>query len=145
MTETRSPEHEGYCAGHPWYYLLGGTPPSLEQIAGEARRRGYQGWMRDIIAKADRLEEPKRSAELRRLMEQAEAEKVRDLESYRKYAAELEARRASHTPVRRCGRGWRPDCTELDVSMSLKHNHLFNDLAHIRLLTELLQRQPSLF
>ena len=36
-------------------------------------------------------------------------------------------------------------CDAVHESVALKHNHIFNDLAHIIMLTELLSKQPDLF
>jgi hypothetical protein len=38
-----------------------------------------------------------------------------------------------------------PRCAGVHQSVSLKHNHLFNDLAHLRTLAILLDKQRDLF
>jgi len=36
-------------------------------------------------------------------------------------------------------------CTDIHTGISLKHNHLYNDFAHLLTLDNLLSKQPDLF
>lgn len=133
-------EHEGYNSGHPWYYYLGGRRPRLKEIKAEAEASGYHGNMARDIAQADGYAEPKRSHALRAMWERACRELARDVSGYRERAREL---------VRRRGEGLddikEASCHDVHVNLSLKHNHLFNDFAHLARLADLLSKQGDLF
>ncbi len=140
MTQNLSPTHRGYGAGHCWYYLLGGAVLSPKQIKANTERSSFEGYAADDIGAADMLAEPKRSSELRALKAKVEAELRRDLSRYRQCALALNKYRATHdTPAN-------PKSAEgVHVAISLKHNHLVNDFAHLGYLDDLLSRQGDLF
>lgn len=136
---TASPTHCGYGPGHPWYYLLGGPLLSPKQIRDAAQHSGYGGYRHDEIAAADRKPEPVRSAALRNLRDDVKAELARDLTGYRTAARKLTAYRmetAEQEPDR---------CHAVHTAMSLKHNHLFNEFAHLAGIEAHLDRQRDLF
>ncbi|MCP1469498.1 hypothetical protein J3E64_001173 [Sphingobium sp. OAS761] len=129
----------GYSAGHPWYYVLGGKPPYPHQIMAEVQQRGYGGYLASEIARMDALPEPKRSQALRSARIKALADYRADLSRYREVVRALHRHRANHPHEEG------PRCAGVHQSVSLKHNHLFNDLAHLRTLAVLLDKQRDLF
>jgi len=130
----------GYTAGHPWYYFLGGKPRRPKEIREATRQSGYQGYARDRIGAADAMAEPKRSETLRSLRAKFECDLRRDISIYRECVNEL---RQTHWEI--------PDgetavsCGEIHTALSLKHNHMVNDFAHLIWLDELLSQQRDLF
>lgn len=136
----RTPTHNDYSSGHPWYYFLGGAVLSPRQIQEAVRQSGYQGYLGDEIALAAKKSEPKRSQSLRVLRARAVSELKRDLSGYRRRALELHRHRAINTtpeqPV---------SCDDIHTNISLKHNHLTNDFAHLTYLDALLNQQGDLF
>lgn len=129
-----------HSSGHPWYYLLGGTVLTPKQIRCAVINRGYQGYLRDDIAAADKKAEPQRSQALKALQRRALDELQRDLNGYRRRALDLHRYRAtsnvSDSPV---------SCHDVHTAISLKHNHLINDFAHLITLDRLLTKQGELF
>lgn len=140
MMKRRPLTHKNYNAGHPWYYFLGGSIPSLKEIQDDARQSKYQGYRRDDIAAADRKSEPTRSNALRAIRSDVLIELKRDIAGYRKRALELHRYRAANAL---------PDepvvCDGIHTNISLKHSHLFNDFGHLIYLDELLSKQGDLF
>lgn len=132
--------HQGRKSSHPWYYLLGGKRLSLKEIREEARASSYQGYLSEEINSADRLPEPQRSEALRGIRSRALASLARDASRYRVVCRELSAHRAA-------GLDQQPSTLSGDVhrAVSLKHNHLYNDFAHLSAIDELLSRQLDLF
>lgn len=128
----------GYDAGHPWYYVLGGRVLYPREIAEDARASRYCGWRERIIRKLDALPEPRRSTELRALRAEVVGEYRRDVSIYRECANALRRDRQIASPVE-------PVCDDVHTSLGLKYAHLYNDFAHMRFLDELLNRQPDLF
>ena len=132
------PQCGGYNPGHPWYYVLGGPvlPPRL--IMAAVKLRGYRGYLAADMDRAGSLPEPKRSQALRRMKANALADYRADLTSYRDMARKLHAyRREVHGDAVRC--------EGIHQGISLKHNHLFNDFAHLIELDRLLTVQRDLF
>jgi hypothetical protein len=130
----------GYGPGHPWYYVLGGRPLTLKQIRESVMAKGYRGYMATNINLIDSKAEPRRSEELRRLRLSFFDNLKHDVSGYRRAARELHRYRENED------REAIPECCDAaHTSVSLKHNHLFNDFAHIILLDELLFRQGDLF
>ncbi len=129
-----------YGTGHCWYYLLGGAVLTPKQIKAMTQASGYLGYARDYILEADRKAEPQRSAALRALKERFEGELHRDLAGYRKSALYLRRYRVKNdVPTE-------PTCAAgVHVAISLKHNHLVNDFAHLIWLDKLLTQQGDLF
>lgn len=126
-----------YEPGHPWCYVLGGPVLYPSGILAGVRRQAYQGYRTDIDA-GDRLPEPQRSAELRRIRSEILADLRADLSRYRGVVSAL--RRHRRQPG-----DHRPECADVHVSVSLKHNHLANDFAHLLKIDALLAQQPDLF
>ena len=138
--KNRETSENGYRKGHPWYYLLGGKPPKLKEIRQEAQASGYRGYLADHIDKADQMQEPKRSAALRKYRERALQELGRDIRIYREVARDLHRYQAEQNP------DGEPNCCDsVHTAMSLKYNHLYSDFAHLHVLDELLSRQRDLF
>lgn len=140
MTQHFDTTHCGYSTGHPWYYLLGGAVLSPKQIKEKVKRSGYGGYLTDYIAAADRKPEPQRSQALRRLRARAVDELKRDMSGYRRRALDLHRYRAANSLPERptC-------CADIHTNISLKHNHLVNDFAHLITIDALLSVQTDLF
>lgn len=140
MTYSNPHTHCGYGAGHPWYYLLSGAILRPKQIREATRQSGYSGYARDDIYAADRKAEPQRSATLRQYREKFEADLKQDLRFYRRTALTL------HRYRKQRGTQETPVCSDdVHMAMSLKHNHLVNDFAHLILINALLSQQGDLF
>lgn len=129
-----------YGTGHPWYYVLGGPVLKPRKIIERIKERKYQGYMADDIITADRKPEPQRSEALRAIKDKAIRSYRRDLSCYRELACELRKYRQRHALTIDIH-----VCENIHTNISLKHNHLYNDFAHLILLDELLSRQPDLF
>lgn len=129
-----------YGAGHPWYYLLGGAVLTPKQIKTKVSRCGYKGYLGEEIAAADRKPEPQRSQALKRFRARTMEELKRDINGYRRRALELHRYRAANDIPDR------PSCcADTHTNISLKHNHLVNDLAHLITIDGLLEVQGDLF
>ena len=133
-------EHEGYSPGHPWYYFLGGKPLMPRQILEATRASGYEGYAREEIKAADRLPEPKRSQKLRALRKRFEADLWRDISRYRECVRKL-----NNGDWLALDRDKVMVCNDIHTALSLKHNHLVNNFAHLIMLDELLTKQMDLF
>lgn len=133
-------KHEGYSSGHSWYYRLGGKPLFPKQIREETRASGYRGYAESDIEAADGLTEPRRSQKLRGLQARFRADLRRDLSRYRECVRLLRAYRVAHGDA-----PFEDIQTDLHLAVSLKHNHLVNDFAHLIWLEDLLSRQRDLF
>ena len=126
-----------YGAGHPWYYLLGGPVLGPASIRRSVLERGYRGYLGDEIDTVDKKPDPQRSEALRCLKQQVLCDFRQSLLRYRQLARELRVFRMSgHTET---------ECTDLHTAISLKHNHLFNDIAHLIMLDHCLSQQLDLF
>lgn len=132
--------HHGYSSGHPWYYHLGGKRLSLKEIQAEVIASGYRGYRADDIENADQMAEPKRSETLRRLRADANRSLREDVSRYRELARKLTAhRRASGDEPT----GGICDCVHTNIG--LKHNHIYNQFAHLHFIDSLLAKQGDLF
>lgn len=128
----------GYDPGHPWFYVLGGPVLPLRMIRAQVQNSGYKGY-RNEIEKAARKPEPKRSALLTEIHAQVLQELKRDISGYRSAARTLSLyRKRTDLPEK-------PQCEGVHVAISLKHNHIFNDFAHLIQIEQLTTLQPSLF
>lgn len=128
-----------YRPGHPWYYLLGGPVLKPSAIREAASRSIYHGYRAADIDKVDAMQEPKRSAALRAIREEVLEELRRDLSCYREVARELRCYRqeTAGSPL--------PEISaDVHTAISLKHNHLYNDFAHLLRLDAALSRQRDL-
>ena len=130
----------GYSPGHPWYYLLGGAVLKPRTILAQTRASGYRGCSAAAIEEADRQAEPKRSASLRSLQHRFYDDLQRDLSRYRTCVRNLRMYRQKSI-----GPDKLASCEGVHVAISLKHNHLVNDFAHLVWLDELMARQGDLF
>ncbi len=130
----------GYNAGHPWYYVLGGRVQSPKQILQAVKEQGYQGYMAADIAEANRKPGQKRTQALRTLKAQILTELKKDMSAYRQYACWLRQYRQKHELSEIA-----PTCEGVHIAISLKYSHVYNDLAHLHTLDHLLAAQPDLF
>lgn len=133
------PQFAGYGSGHPWYYVLGGEVLPPRRIMESALARGYRGCCFRELDDIDAMVEPKRSEALRAMKAKVLGEYRQSLSRYRQLALALHRRRSDS-----CGDP-AAHCEDIHVSISLKHNHLFNDLAHLCELARLLDKQRDLF
>ena len=78
--------------------------------------------------------EPRRSAGLRESRRNALASLTLDLARYREVVRDLGQSRYA---------GEVRECKDVHVSVSLKHNHLYNDLAHIAWIDDLLAEHSA--
>ncbi|MGI1678096.1 MAG: hypothetical protein K6L75_05145 [Cellvibrionaceae bacterium] len=113
-----------YSPGHPWYYKLGGRVLNPAAIMEEVKQENYRSYMADDITKAGNMAEPKRSQKLRDIKTQHVEELAQDLEIYRKYVHQLRELRTVQGEVDSSD-----GCLDLYMSLSLKHNHIYNDMA----------------
>lgn len=130
----------GYSPGHPWYYKLGGNILGPKSIIRMVIASEYQGYRADELELADRLAEPKRSNALRDIRQSVLTDYWADLARYRILAGELRRFRRDHSA--------KPEqsiCSDIHTNMSLKYCHLYNDLAHLNRIDELLSVQRDLF
>ncbi len=126
-----------YEPGHPWYYVLGGKVLKPSQIKQNVIKSGYQGYLKEDIEKAANKVEPQRSIALRRIRESAKNDLFSDLSRYREVVRELSQHRASNLDKE-------PQHHDIHTSISLKHNHIYNNLAHLVTIDDLLSEQPEL-
>jgi len=128
-----------YRPSHPWYYLLNGRPLFPSEMIQCAKDEGYKGYLWDDIQAADRKAEPQRSETLRALKTKVLADMWCDLKRYHELVREF--RRQNKAP------NTEPPaiCSDLHMSLGLKHSHLHNDFAHLLILNELLEKQADLF
>lgn len=96
--------------------------------------------MAEDIKTASQKPEPQRSEDLRTIKAKVMCDFRRDLKRYRQLAHELRNARKENGLVNHD-----PCSNALHTNISLKHNHLFNDLAHLLLLDKELSLQPDLF
>lgn len=127
-----------YRPGHPWFYVLGGSVLGPKQILKNVKASSYKGCKADSIEKMGGMPDPKRSQELRAFRKTVLAELVGNLSRYREVVCAL------HQHRREVG-GQQPAFDEVHGNVSLKHNHLYNDFAHLVTIDELLAEQPDLF
>ena len=133
-------EQNGYSAGHPWYFYLGGRRLSLKQIRDAVLENGCEGWMTGYILDADKKSEPQRSETLRTMRAKVIDDLRYDIGGYRRCARELAARRkAGLDRIKQVA------CAEVHTNISLKFSHLVNDFAHLRMIDDLLSKQLDLF
>lgn len=130
----------GYNTGHPWYYKLGGTVLKPSEISNSVKARGYQGYMADDILKTDKRAEPQRSQALHSIKVDVLKSFWDDVSRYRALANQLRKYRITNDP-KYAG----AVCDDVHTNISLKHNHIYNGLAHLHLLDECLSKQKDLF
>lgn len=130
--------HQGYDAGHPWFYHLGGDIPPLKAILTYVEAGEYRGYLADEIDTLNAKAEPKRSIEIRVLRKKLLAELRADISRYRGCARELRAFRQNDDAQLGCA------CADIHTAISLKFNHIVNGFANLRTLDGL-PRQGDLF
>jgi hypothetical protein len=123
MTEL---SYHSYKPSHPWYYKLGGKPPTLKSIRDYAINQKYQGYLSDDIAKARRQNEPKRSEQLKHLSNRITANLWRDIACYRQLRRHY-ALLSFHGKLNQNS----DICDDIHTSFSLKHNHLSNHFTQL--------------
>jgi len=128
-----------YSPGHPWFYVQGGIPLYPNEILSAVMASGYQGYLEDKFDNANTKTEPLRSELLRKYRGEIRAELAKDLSGYRSIVRRLQTHRKDH------GSHIDEKCSDIHVAASLKHNHIYNDLAHLLRLDELLAHQRDLF
>ena len=132
--------YSAYNMGHPWYYLLGGSIPTIKEIRAQAAQRGYQGYLADEIKAASRKCEPLRSRSLRAIKDKVMSELSRNASRYRQLAHELQKFRRENPLHETDFR-----CHDIHVAMGLKYAHFYNDFAHLGYLESLPDQQQDLF
>ena len=130
----------GYSSGHPWYYLQGGEILRPRQILKIAVSRSYLGYRVDEILKIDNQSEPIRSENLRQLKSEILSGLWKDISSYRIYAFQLRKLRKQNDISTD-----KLECCDVHTNISLKHNHIYNDMAHLNCINDLLAKQKDLF
>jgi hypothetical protein len=138
--EEQTLTYQGYQAGHPWYYLLGGPVPRLKQIKACAAASGYKGFDADVIEAANRLPEPKRSRKLQKLQDSFRNDLRFDIKRYRQLVAKLRKDR-QHNGIHQN----KPVCCDVHTALSLTFSHLYNDFAHLHTLDQMMYVQQELF
>ncbi|PCI85561.1 MAG: hypothetical protein COB24_12665 [Hyphomicrobiales bacterium] len=137
---TKTVQTNDYSAGHPWYYKLDGKVLTPKQILADVMESGYQGYMQDDIKKLNKKAEPMRSAGIRKFTLQIKESLRSNISQYRKYAREL-AHVRKHPELLAS----QPICSDVHMSMSLKHNHIYNDFGHLVYLESIKSKQMDLF
>ena len=138
MTKTIEP-FQGYNAGHPWFYRLGGPIPTPKQIKANVEANDYRGYLAGDIDAAAAKSEPQRSEALRALREQVLADMGRDLKQYRDCARELRSFRNAKAEDDR------PLTCNVYTAISLKTSHLIYGFANLRTIDDALSVQGDLF
>lgn len=123
-----------YSTGHPWYYVLGGKVLSLKEILKEVNEALYKGYLETEIDKA-----AGNNAKLLELRTKIQSRLKDDISRYRQCALEL------HRYRKTLPENYKPACKDIHTSMGLKRNHIFNELANLKHIEELLSQQPTLF
>jgi hypothetical protein len=130
--------HQGYTAGHPWYYLLGGYIPPIKAIRTRAISGDYAGCFARLIHEADAKPEPKRTEALRYMRNRTLGDLWGDISRYRECARELRKWRDKHAESENL------KCSGVHTAISLKFNHILNDFANLHRLDNL-PKQGDLF
>lgn len=128
-----------YTPGHPWYYLLGGEVLPPKVIRATMRISGYQGYRAEEIRAVAAMAEPQRTRRLRQIREEVLLTLRADISRYREVVRELHIYRweTAGQPV--------PSCSApVHTSVSLKHNHIYNDFAHLYLLDSIPEQRDLL-
>lgn len=131
--------HQGYSVGHPWYYFLGGDVPKLKEIKASACASGYEGYLADEIKSLATKAEPQRTRAVKKMREKLIADLHEDISIFRSCVRELRRYREENPePVS-------SSSAENHMSMSLKHNHIYNGFANLKTLDALPEQQLELF
>lgn len=141
MTEF-APFGGGYDTGHCWYYRLGGRILKPEEIVDRARgEEAHKRFVQDY-SRFDRMEEPRRSNELKAEQQAVERNMQDDIDRYLECVAEVERLRIFIGPE---PYDWfKQTYQEPYTAISLKHNHISYNAAKLRALRTF-QQQGDLF
>lgn len=123
--------HEGYSAGHPWYYVLGGAISTIKAIRACVLASDYRGYLADRIHEAGNKQEPERTQALNALRAEIIATMRGDISRYRECARELRRHRQE------CTDKTPSVCADIHTAISLKFNHIYNGFANLRTLDEI--------
>jgi len=129
---------KGYSPGHPWFYVLGGKPLFPNAILTNVVERKYRGYLEADMDAINKKAEPQRSQSLRKMRKDVCTELFANLCRYRQIVRDLRRFRLQHGEST-------DDCADVHQAASLKYNHIFNDLAHLVVLNDYIERQPDLF
>ncbi len=137
------PKSRGYSTGHPWYYYVGAPVLYPKEILEEARKSVtvYRGYMTEDIKALDKRNEPQRSEALRKLRGEVVEKLHLDISRYRELARKLAEYRKRQPPIP----AGVSACNDIHTNISLKHNHIYNEFAHLVFIDELLSVQQDLF
>jgi len=130
---------QGYSAGHPWYYFLGGAVPKLKDIRASVVADGYEGYLVADIKAIGRKSEPQRTRAINAMRVKLVDDLTRDISVYRRCVRELRRYRFEHPEPNGAS------CDEIHTSMSLKFNHIYNGFANLKTLEALPEHQLDLF
>jgi len=131
--------HQGYSAGHPWYYFLGGAVPKLKEIRASVNVDRYEGYLASDIKAIASKAEPQRTRAINAMRHKLNDDLKRDISIYRRLVRELQQYRTEHPEATGAC------CAEIHTSMSLKHNHIYNGFANLKTLASLPEQQLELF
>ncbi|VAX06543.1 hypothetical protein MNBD_ALPHA03-1202, partial [hydrothermal vent metagenome] len=115
-----------------------GLKPST--ILENVKASGYQGYMREDIYQVDKKAEPQRSETLRKIKAKVLHDLWSDISRYRECANQLRLYRQTNDTEYLGG-----ICDDIHTAIGLKHNHIYNDMAHLNLLDNLMNKQKDLF
>jgi len=133
-----------YEPSHPWYYKLGGTVHKPKAILNSVKDSKYQGYRYDDINRADDRAEPQRSSDLRLLRQEALNDLRSNLAIYRNRVCELREYHLLDVEGQQAHDD-KSFCSDINLDMSLKYCHLYNDFAHLVFIDNLLSIQADLF
>lgn len=128
----------GYSPGHPSYYVLGGAVVLPNAIRAEVQNSDYEGYRSSDIHQLADKPEPQRSQAINKMRKKIIEDLRRDLSRYRECARELQRYRASKADDAQ------PICADIHTALSLKHSHIYNELANLKTLDSL-PKQGDLF
>jgi hypothetical protein len=131
-----------YDSGHPWYYKLGGRILQTSEIVDQANSNLDRIAIVQQYDKFDKMEEPRRSIEIKRAVKAIDHGMKIDIIRYLECVAELEKLRTVFGP-------WPYDpvkeiYNEPNTAISLKHNHISYAAAKIKAI-KTFQTQGDLF
>lgn len=129
----------GYSSGHPWYYVLGSKALYPSEIRTSVNIEAYPNLMIEAVLKASIMAEPIRSERLRGIRLKIRDRLRTDLSRYLECVRDLKSLRSSGAAE------VKPVCGDIHVSMSLKHNHIYNGYAQLMICENHLAQQADLF
>lgn len=124
-----------YSSGHPWYYVFRGEVLSIKQIWKLVHASSYKGSNEENISRLYG-NDPK----LKVMKEEVLSSLSKNISRYRQLALSLHRYRLKASKNQQ-----EPSCEDVHVGMSLKYNHIYNDLAHLTYIEKQLSGQLELF